>query len=745
MKFQEPLKTFRHWRTSSLANTFALQAAFIAIASIAVVALMSLAVIYWVEARTQHERLQEISGRVAERLEASINVVESSVAALAKNPMLMTALMDARGRDSYVVPFLENYNFPIAAASGLALCDINGARLAGTRSALSNCRSDSALFKQVMTDGKTLRELVLLPNGHLGWTVYHGVVFGYAGTIEGWTASHSVMFGYAGAVDGVVVTQLDLHDVLQSMPTDLDLASVALLRTGSAAPLVSLPATQAASSPLQQASTALFKGKPESMPYPLEVVVRDSLDPFENKLLPLGLGYGLAGLLLVLLVIYWAQRVSRVLIAPLTELTNTAHRVAETGDLSIAVPQTSAGEVAQLAKAFEVMVNAVRISESSLEEKVALRTAQLEQSQAATRDRTEQLNAIFDLSPDGFVSFDAGLRVTFANLAFLRMTGTEAGDIIGLEEGQFSRLLASKCLPEATFPGVASLRAARQGMRDSEAQALPVRIRHCLIELAGPGNRMLDVGIRLSQAENVSQILYLRDVTHETEVDRMKSEFLSTAAHELRTPMASIYGYCELLLMRDFDEDERREMLSTIFRQSELMTSIINELLDLARIEARRGKDFVVERLSLQEIASEAVAGYKLPKGREAPQIQASDETLLVRADRKKIQQALLNVLSNAYKYSSPGGAISLSFLQEVHHSVGRFGIEVRDHGIGMRPEEMARVFERFYRADSTGKIPGTGLGMSIVREIIEIHGGEVTVESQLGVGTTVTLWLPAT
>jgi signal transduction histidine kinase len=725
--FQNPFTALRRWRTSSLANTFALNAAFIAIASIVVVALMSLAVIYWVEASTQHERLHEKSGRVVERLEASINVVESSVTALAKNPMFMTALLDSRGRDSYVVPFLENYNFPIAASSGLALCDINGARLAGTRSPLSTCRLDSALFKQVMTDGKTLRELALLPDGHLGWTAYHGVVFGYTGTVE-----------------GVVVTQLDLHDVLQSVPNDLDLTGVALQRTGSSESLVSVPETQAGSDSLQQASTALFKGKPEAIPYPLEVVVRDKLLPFENKLLPLGLGYSLAGLLMVLLVIYWARSVSRGLIAPLTELTNSAHRVAQTGDLSIAVPQTNAGEVAQLAKAFEVMVNAVRISESSLEEKVALRTAQLEHSQAATRDRTEQLDAIFDLSPDGFVSFDAGLRVTFANRAFLRMTGTEAGDIIGLNEAEFSSLLASQCLPEATFPGVAALRAARMDLREGGAQEPPVKTRHCLIELTGPGSRVLEVGVRMSQAENVSQILYLRDVTHETEVDRMKSEFLSTAAHELRTPMASIYGYSELLLMSDFDENERKEMLSTIFRQSELMASIINELLDLARIEARRGKDFVLERLSLQDLVSETVAGYKLPEGRDAPLVQASSEELLVRVDRKKIQQALLNVISNAYKYSPRGGAISLSFLQEVHHSVGRFGIEVRDHGIGMRPEELARVFERFYRADSTGKIPGTGLGMSIVREIVEIHGGEVNVASKPGEGTTVTIWLPA-
>lgn len=727
MSLQNPLNALRRWRTSSLANTFALQAAFIAIASIAVVALMSLAVIYWVEASTQHERLQEKSGRVAEQLEAAIAVVESSATALAKNPMFLTALLDSEGRDSYVVPFLENYNFPIAAASGLALCDINGVRLAGTRSPLSVCRPDSALFKQVMTDGETLRELALLPGGHLGWTVYHSVVFGYTGTVE-----------------GVVVTQLDLHDILTSVPKNLDLSGVALQRGDSREPLVDVQAPQAGSASLQQASTVLFKDQPQALPYPLEVAVRDQLLPFENKLLPLGLGYGLAGLLMVLLVIFWARKVSRGLIAPLTDLTDSAHRVAQTGDLSIAVPQTSAGEVAQLAKAFEVMVNAVRISESSLEEKVALRTRQLEQSQAATRDRTEQLNAIFDVSPDGFVSFDAGLRVTFANRAFLRMTGTEAGDIIGLNEADFSSLLASQCLPETTFPGVAALRAARQNLREGEAQEPPVKTRHCLIELTGPGNRVLEVGVRLSQAENVSQILYLRDVTHETEVDRMKSEFLSTAAHELRTPMASIYGYSELLLMSAFNEDERKEMLSTIFRQSELMAAIINELLDLARIEERRGKDFVLERLSLQAVVSDAVAGYKLPAGRAAPVVLASDETLLVRADRQKLQQALLNVISNAYKYSPHGGTISLSLLQEVHHSVGRYGIEVRDHGIGMRPEELARVFERFYRADSTGKIPGTGLGMSIVREIIEIHGGEVRVASQPGEGTTVTLWLPA-
>lgn len=257
-------------------------------------------------------------------------------------------------------------------------------------------------------------------------------------------------------------------------------------------------------------------------------------------------------------------------------------------------------------------------------------------SEATTRDRTEQLNAIFDLSPDGFVSFDADLRVAFVNKAFLRITGFEAIEIDGVHEKVFSELLAKKCLSNAVFPGVAALRAARKEVTNGSTDAGNGKVRHDRIELAGPGHRVLEVGIRLSRTENVSQILYLRDVTHEAVVDRMKSEFLSTAAHELRTPMASIYGYTELLLQHDFDEGDRKDMLSRVFAQSELMVSIINELLDLARIEAQQGKDFVVERLSLQEIVAEAVAGFKLPPGRNSPLIDATDSPLFVRADRKK-------------------------------------------------------------------------------------------------------------
>ncbi len=357
-------------------------------------------------------------------------------------------------------------------------------------------------------------------------------------------------------------------------------------------------------------------------------------------------------------------------------------------------------------------------------------------------DRSEQLDAIFALSPDGLVSFDSQHCVSFANRSFLQMTGIAEAEIIGLDEAAFSDRLVRKCLAQATFPGVAKLRQARQKVGAGET-APEQDGQRLLIELVAPESRVIDVGIRLAETDNLSQILYFRDVTHETEVDRMKSEFLSTAAHELRTPMASIYGYAELLLAQEFDDESRKELLQTIFSQSEVMASIINELLDLARIEARRGKDFAIERLALGDVITATIMGYKPPSGRTAPFFNAPVTPIHVDADRSKLQQAILNIVSNAYKYSPNGGMVEISLHVSDENGRRRVGIAVRDNGIGMTADQLERVCERFYRADTSGKYLGTGLGMSIVKEIVELHGGEVDVTSTPGEGTVATLWLP--
>lgn len=356
-------------------------------------------------------------------------------------------------------------------------------------------------------------------------------------------------------------------------------------------------------------------------------------------------------------------------------------------------------------------------------------------AEAKVLERNEQLDTIFSLSPDGFVSFDESLHVKYVNPAFLRMTGLEEGDAIGLDEAGFVALLNARSTRGLRLPDLHELRI-KGGEAGTEG-------RH-LLELAPPGNRVIEVAVRSSQGGVVPQIFHFRDITREVEVDRLKSEFLSTAAHELRTPMSSIFGFSELLLAHDFGEAERKEFLGAIYKQASLMVSIINELLDLARIEARRGKDFNIVRLSVGDLLREIVANTKTPPERSDPQLLLPAAPQWIRADSKKITQAVANVLSNAYKYSPDGGEVVIELLDASHdpQAAGRIGIRISDQGMGMSESELARLFERFFRADTSGKIPGTGLGMSIVKEIIDLHGGEVEVHSQPGQGTQVTLWL---
>ena len=349
----------------------------------------------------------------------------------------------------------------------------------------------------------------------------------------------------------------------------------------------------------------------------------------------------------------------------------------------------------------------------------------------------EQLNAIFELSPDGFVSFDENRHVKYCSPAFDRMTGLRRDSVIGLDEETFTENLRAQCIASARFQGIHAL-------KSEDGVAAEMEPKREIIELLAPRGNVLEVGLRMGNAETVSQILYFRDVTREKELERMKSEFLSTAAHELRTPMASIYGFSEVLLSEEFDGETQREFLTTIHTQSELMASILNELLDLARIEARRGKDFVFEDVDVAEVLAATVAGFRFPDHATPPHAVPADTPLFVNADKSKLQQALNNIISNAYKYSPNGGQVTVHFRQDTQSRPPMIGIEVQDQGIGMTPAQLARVFERFYRADASGKFPGTGLGMSIVKEIVDFQKGRVDISSTIDQGTTVTLWLPA-
>ncbi len=362
----------------------------------------------------------------------------------------------------------------------------------------------------------------------------------------------------------------------------------------------------------------------------------------------------------------------------------------------------------------------------------------LSQRTAQLQDHMEQLAVIFELSPDAFVTFDKGLRVKSVSPSFTPMTGLAEAAVIGLSEADFSTAMADLCIAGARYHGPQQL-----VERLNQKSGTAMELEWSTIEMKVPKGRVIEVALRISDADFMSQVLYLRDVTREAEIDRMKSQFLEMAAHELRTPMTSVLGYAEMLLAQEFDRNTQRELLETIHRQSQVMTSIINELLDLVRIDSQRGQDFTVETVDLLELVDGAVSSFKPEMDRESPVIHRTHQRLRVSGDRRKLGQVMANLISNAYKYSPGGGEVSISFPVESIAERRLLGVQLRDHGIGMTAEQQARCFERFYRADVSGKIPGTGLGLCIVKEIMDLHGGRIDLESAMGQGTKVTIWLP--
>jgi signal transduction histidine kinase len=244
----------------------------------------------------------------------------------------------------------------------------------------------------------------------------------------------------------------------------------------------------------------------------------------------------------------------------------------------------------------------------------------------------------------------------------------------------------------------------------------------------------------------IAKVLYFRDISTETEVDQMKSQFLSTAAHELRTPMASVFGFSELLLSREFDSAVRHEILSTIHQQSESLVNMLTQLLDLARIESRMGLDFSFVRQPLWPIVERAMNELLIPGDQRKIKFTKPKTIFHVEVDADKLRQVISNVLVNAYKYSPNGGDIRLSIKQrKLKNSESEVGIIIKDKGLGMSTEQLGNIFDRFWRADNSGAIPGTGLGMSLVKEIMDIHQGEVVIDSKLDEGTCVSLWLKQT
>lgn len=238
-----------------------------------------------------------------------------------------------------------------------------------------------------------------------------------------------------------------------------------------------------------------------------------------------------------------------------------------------------------------------------------------------------------------------------------------------------------------------------------------------------------------------------RDITREIEVDRMKSEFVATVSHELRTPMTSIKGYADLLLLGAAGEitEQQQRFLSTIKTNADRLSTLVNELLDISRVD--RG----VIRLNLLatdvvEIISTSLAHVEGRIENEHKDIKlitdVPEDLPQIRADFDKMTQILNNILDNAFSYTYPGGTITVTARSEGSSVV----ISIADTGVGIAKEKQDRIWNRFYRDEEQSIVmetSGTGLGLSIVKEYVTMHNGEIWLESEPGKGTTFYVRIP--
>jgi len=362
----------------------------------------------------------------------------------------------------------------------------------------------------------------------------------------------------------------------------------------------------------------------------------------------------------------------------------------------------------------------------SVQRDVTLRREQDAQLARLTAER----NTILELSPDVFLAFDEHGRCVYSNPAASALLGLSAAELAAMRESTIDAVLAGRAgdgqamVPASELPDGAS-----DVIRLERPRAA---LRRAVRLMRGPDGRAH------------GRVVYLQDITREVELDRTRSEFLATAAHELRTPMSSIHGFSELLLTRDLDRATQREVAETIHSQSGLIVRMVNELLDLERIASgAAGTDIRIRELKFVPVVRRVVEGFLC---NDDPRHVDFDNPLgdgvVALFDEDKLSQALMNVLSNASKYSrSRGGPIRVKLSRRQRRGRDEIGITVRDEGIGMTPEQLARVFDRFYRADPGSDVSGTGLGMTLVKEIVEAMDGSIEIASRLGHGTTVTLW----
>lgn len=420
---------------------------------------------------------------------------------------------------------------------------------------------------------------------------------------------------------------------------------------------------------------------------------------------------------------------------PLEELTRAARALSEGADpdaLRTNGKRLANDELGDLQRTFEEMARSISSREADL----------LAQNELllATRRRIE---AVLNATNDGIVMLDRRGTISVVNKRFAFFFGLEASE------------LAERSFDEVR-PHLLARFQNRERMRGRLRAILrdPDTISDETHELIHPTVRFVRLFTAPVQAdpededgepELLGRIVVLRDVTRESEVDRMKTEFVSTVSHELRTPLTAIQGYVELILGGKPGPLTRTqaEFLGMMQGSARRLTALITDLLDVSRIEADRIelRDDDLDYAPLVRQAAQMLEGEAAGRGLTLSVSLPDGDSPHVRGDADGIQQVLVNLISNAIKYTPHGGAISV----HVQPQAGFASTCVADTGVGIPAGDHEKVFEKFYRADNstTRSSGGTGLGLAITRSIVERLGGSIWVESAAGEGSRFWFTLP--
>jgi signal transduction histidine kinase/CHASE3 domain sensor protein/DNA-binding response OmpR family regulator len=347
----------------------------------------------------------------------------------------------------------------------------------------------------------------------------------------------------------------------------------------------------------------------------------------------------------------------------------------------------------------------------------------LQRTEEALRKSEELYHTLVKNFPNGWVLlFDHDLRYTIADGAGLAA--------ISLSKEAFE----GKTIWEALPPETCAL------IEPHYRAALTGEARSFELLYANRAHLVYTLPIRNEFGQIYAGMMMSQDITQRKEVERLKDEFLSTVSHELRTPLSSLRGFAELLLEREFPPDRRQRFVSIIHSETVRLTNLINDFLDLQRIESGR-QEYHFERVDMRELLREGIALFTSAEAQLIWHLEVPDTLSAVQADKDRIRQVLSNLLSNAIKFSPRGGEVTVGTREQGPY----VEVWMRDQGIGIPSEAMPRLFSKFFRVDNsqTRHIPGTGLGLALVKEIVEAHQGRVWADSEPNRGSTFYFTLP--